>query len=217
MSSSNNNNFISLDASVTNPDGIADSLGEALAYQYLYEKRTSPWERASWDEDALDDFEIQVDMIDRLYHIHHYDDGVSGRDYELVVRTVHKEKVIYAKLTAGCDFTGFECQGGGEIYVTLDAQIFLKSVLTKDINLHGIWKSMVDDGLEVEEPSTFDLLPTRAWNNVPMLKFLCHMKVYDERDKLRERAALTLPKILAQSVDEFLKTRETRDHHDDGD
>lgn len=211
-----NNNFLSLDASVANQDDIADLLGEALTYQYLFDKRASPWERASWDDHDLDSFRIQVDMIQRLYYISHYDDGVSGREYELVVRTVHKERAVYAKLTAGCDFTGFECQGGGEIYITYDAQIFLKSILSGDIDLHGIWKSMVADGLEVEEPSTFDLLPVRAWNTVPMLKFLCHMKVYDERDTLRQKAALTLPKTLAQSVEEFLKTRETRDHHDFG-
>nr|BDT62228.1 MAG: hypothetical protein [Penaeus semisulcatus majanivirus] len=211
----NSDDFISLDASVANRSDIVDLVGEALHFQYLFEKRTSPWERASWDDQDLEDFKIQADMIQRLYYIFHSDDGVSHRGFELAVRTVHKGKVVYASMTAGCDFTGFECQGDGEIYITCDAQIFLKSVLNTTIDLHGIWKSMVSDGLSVEEPSPFDLLPMWQWNNVPMLKFLCHMKVYDERDKLRELASLVLPKTLAQSVEDFLKTRETKDHHDE--
>lgn len=211
----NSDDFISLDASVADQSDIVKLVGEALQAQSLFEKRTSPWERASWDDQDLENFKIQADMIQRLYYIDHYDDGISVREFELAVKTVHKGKVVYASMTAGCDCTGFYCQGDGEIYVTRDAQIFLKSILRTDIDLHNIWKSMVADGLNVEEPSSFDLLPMRQWNNVPMLKFLCHMKVYDERDKLRELASLVLPKILAQSVEEFLKTRETKDHHDE--
>jgi len=210
----NNDNFISLDASVKNQKDIVNLVGEALQYQYLFDKRTSPWERASWSDDDLENFEIQANMIQRLYHIFYYDDEVSGRDFELAVRTVYKGRVVYVKMMAGCDFTGFDCHGGGEIYITCDAQIFLKSILKTTIDLNGIWKSMVADGLKVEEPSSFDLLPMREWNNVPMLKFLCHMKVYDERHKLRELAARVLPKMLSQSMEEFIKTRETKDHHE---
>ena len=74
---------------------------------------------------------------------------------------------------------------------------------------------MVEDGLDVEEPSPFDLLPLREWNSVssvPTLKLLTHVAIYNEKEKLQDIASTALPRILSASVEDFLKARETREY-----
>nr|BDT62727.1 MAG: hypothetical protein [Metapenaeus ensis nimavirus] len=208
--------FKSLIPSVRTWMDIEEMVGDALFYQYMFDKRTSPWEMAEWPDGQLEKFKVESEAVERLYYIYSYDDGVSGQEYSLVVRVIYRDKPVYAYLSASCDFTGFECEGGGEIYISLDAQIFLKSIINSDFNPHDIWASMVEDGLKVEEPSDFDLLPTRLLlHGVPKLMFLCHMKIYkDEKERLREAAARYLPKILADSVEDFIKERRVRDYYD---
>lgn len=104
--------------------------------------------------------------------------------------------------------------GGGEIYISLDAQVFLKSVLDQKYDIQKIWRAMVDDGYNVEQPSEYDLKPMRLWHSTPMLKFLCHMAVYNNKEYLKHYNQV-LPKSLVDCVDEFIKLRVTRDHHDE--
>ncbi|KAG7177512.1 hypothetical protein Hamer_G025157 [Homarus americanus] len=208
-------NFKSVRSEVTCADDIDELIGTAFCYQYMFDKRTSPWEMCEWRDGELEDFEIDLEVVDRLYYISHCDDGVSGRDFEFAGRMEYNGRHVYIKMSAGCDYTGFECQGGGEIYITFDPQIFLKSIITNEYQPHDIWGVMAEDGLQVEEPSSFDLLQSKAWNNVPMLKFLCHMAVYDHKDTLTHYP-YNLPRPVAASVEEFIRTRETRDHYDEG-
>ena len=71
----------------------------------------------------------------------------------------------------------------------------------------------MEDGLKVDEPTPFDLVPVRLWKSVPMLKCLCHQTVYNHQETLAHEAARNLPKTLADSIEEFIKTRTTRDHY----
>lgn len=209
------NDFKSLDQRVVVPDDILEVVAEAMGYQYMFTKRTSPWEMVEWTEGELNSFNIDKNKIDRVYYIYGFDTGVSDRNYTLLARMRYGPRKAYFILNAGCDFTGFSCQGGGEIYVTFDPQIFLKSIVTSEHRPHDIWTSMVEDGLAVDEPTPFELLPERLWSSAPMLKYLCHQAVYNHQDTLAPEAAKTLPKILADSVDEFIRTRTTRDHYND--
>lgn len=207
--------FRSIVKGIYTADDIDDLVGVALIYQNMFDRRTSPWEIAEWQENELENFCIESCNVDRLYHIYHFDDDVSGREYELLARLDYHGRSIYVKLCAGCDYTGFDCQGGGEIYLSFDAQVFLKSIVNNDQNPRGIWESMVEDGLMVEEPSDFDFQQVRTWNNVPMLKFLCHMTVYNQHDRLRHYDEV-LPNPVAASIEEFVRVRQTRDHYDNG-
>lgn len=147
-------NFKSVLPEVTCAEDMEDLIGTAICYQYMFEKRTSPWERCEWSEGELEAFEIDLEAVDRLYYIYHCDDGVSGRDFEFIGRMEYKHRYVYIKMSAGCDFTGFDCQGGGKIFLTFDARIFLKSAMEQHYQPHLIWESMVQDGLDVEEPSS---------------------------------------------------------------
>ena len=206
--------FKSLDPRLEVPEDIWDVVGEALPWQKLFIRKTSPWEMVEWEPGELESYTVEDDRVDRVYYIYGFDGfGVDGRDYTLLGRMRYGSRMSYFALEAGCDFTGFDCQGGGYIYVTFDPQIFLKSVVTSCQNPHKIWRFMVEDGLKVDEPTPFDLVPVRLWKSVPMLKCLCHQTVYNHQETLAHEAARNLPKTLADSIEEFIKTRTTRDHY----
>ncbi|KAK7082297.1 hypothetical protein SK128_024129 [Halocaridina rubra] len=88
-------------------------------YQSSFEKRTTPMEAQYWDYDTLQQFEIDLEKVDRVYDIYYLDDGVSGERFYLVARMVYNEELIYVELAASCDFTGFDCQGEGYVFLTL--------------------------------------------------------------------------------------------------
>nr|BDT62463.1 MAG: hypothetical protein [Melicertus latisulcatus pemonivirus] len=98
---------------------MKDLAGEALTYQHEFEKRTSPWELASWDyDDKLHEFKFDSDKVDRIYHIYNIDDR-EYKEIDLMVRMVHKNsKFLYARFRASCDSTGFDCNGGRDIYIS---------------------------------------------------------------------------------------------------
>ncbi|XP_069972496.1 uncharacterized protein [Penaeus vannamei] len=206
--------FKSIVETVNSAEEIDDLIGEALTYQDMLDKRTSPWEMHCWSQEELQNFRIKLSNVDRLYHIHFFDDHLEERKFVLVARILYKERHVFVQLIAGCDFTGFHCRGGGEIYISLDAQVFLKSVLDQKYDIQKIWRAMVDDGYNVEQPSEYDLKPMRLWHSTPMLKFLCHMAVYNNKEYLKHYNQV-LPKSLVDCVDEFIKLRVTRDHHDE--
>lgn len=209
-------NFRSIVQGVMCADDIFDLVGTALLYQNMFDKRTSPWEMSEWDEGELETFEVSAENIDRVYHIYHYDDGgLSGREFQLLARMDYKGRSVFVELLASCDSTGFDCQGGGEIYVSSDAQVYLTSIVGNNYDHQAIWGSMVDDGLQVEEPTEFDMQKHWERKNVPMLKLLCHETVYDEQEKLQHYDDV-LPHPLSNSIKEFVKVRGTKDHHDNG-
>lgn len=207
--------FQSLVRDVQTADEMDVMIGLALSYQEMFDRRTSPWEMHMWDQDDLQNFKVDLEKVDRLYHIKFEDDELEQRNFELVVRLEHEPKTwIFVELVAGCDFTGFECRGGGEIYLSFDPKVFLKSVLNWDYNIQSIWRSMMDDGYQVGEPLEHELLPVCLWRSVPMLKFLCHMALYSHHEQLN-LDMLALPKSLVNSITEFNRMRETRHHHDE--
>jgi len=195
--------FRSLDNTVHNAEDIEELIGEALLYQHMFEKRTSPWEMHNWDYEELQDFTLKLKRVDRLYYIKHFDDQVSSRTFEMLVRMKYKKEKYFVHLSAGCDFTGFDCQGGGEIYITKSANIFLKSIVEESHNPTLIYNSLVEDGYRVEEPSEFDS------SNAPMLKFLTHQAIHENQDDLSHYPEV-LPSMLTQSLTDFIQVQETR-------
>ena len=62
------NQFISYVPNINTQQSIEDLLCLPLGYQFMFKKRTTPGELQDWDQDELDEFVIQGDKIDRLYH-----------------------------------------------------------------------------------------------------------------------------------------------------
>lgn len=206
--------FKSLVNHVQSREDISDDVGYALSNQYMFDRRTSPWELAEWDKDELQNFNIQVEKIDRLYSIKHEDDGISDRSYYLLARMEYKkDDFVFVELAASCDFTGFDCRGGGNIFVTKHVSLFTKVINLPPDVMTSIYQSLRDDGLSFEEQTEYDRTPSRLWHNPPMLKYLCHKIIYEEKEDLKHYGQV-LPKILKESVDDFIKTRDAIESYD---
>ncbi|XP_068206571.1 uncharacterized protein [Palaemon carinicauda] len=209
-----NADFISIDPEVTDADTLCDFVGGALMYQYMFERRTTPWEMTEWDYDDLQAFKIDLGEIDRLYYVYFYDDGTSGQDYRLIGRVEHKGQPLYVELVASCDYTGFDCRGGGVIFVSRDANLFMRLVLTSDCKKDLIYQSLEEDGIEVEAQTEYDACRRMFWRNPPMLKYLCHQAAYEHRAKLQPQIS-SLPKCLANSIEEFINFNEAKKAYDE--
>ncbi|XP_068206570.1 uncharacterized protein [Palaemon carinicauda] len=184
-------------------------------YQYMFERRTTPWEMTEWDYDDLQTFKIDLEEIDRLYHVYFSDDGTSGQDYQLIGRVEHKGQPLYVELVASCDYTGFDCRGGGVIFVSRDANLFMRLVLTSDCKKDLIYQSLEEDGIEVEAQTEYDACGRMFWRNPPMLKYICHQAAYEHRARLQPQLS-SLPKCLIISVDEFIKFNDAKDIYENG-
>lgn len=207
--------FRSIDASITTADDMADHVGHALSYQYMFDRRTSPWEMENFEDDDLQTFQVNLEEVDRLYYINHYDDGISNREYEILARMDYGDKKAYVSVIACCDFTGFDCEGGGYIFVSFNASVLTKIMLDRQHDHEAIYRSLAEDGLAVEEQSEYDWAPAGKWQSVPMLKYLCHVEISDRKNNLSQIYMKVLPKVLAESVDEFIRFRETKEAFDE--
>lgn len=206
--------FKSVDASIASAEDMAEQVGHALCYQYMFDRRTSPWEMEEFEDDDLQHFEVILEKVDRLYYINQLDDGVSNREYEILARMDHGRKKAYVSVIACCDFTGFDCQGGGYIFVSFNVNVFSKIMLERQHDHQAIYRSLAEDGLSVQEQSEYDRAPACRWESVPMLKYLCHVEISDSKNNLARVYKDYLPKMLIESVDEFIKLRETREAFD---
>ena len=104
----------------------------------------------------------------------------------------------------------------GSIFLSRDANLFMKIILREHalhhcVNRHLIYKSLFEDGIEVEELPEYELLPRLLWNNPPTLKYWCHQTAYHNRLLIDYyRFSTSTPKILRESVKEFIKTEEAK-------
>ena len=191
-----------------------NQIKEDLFYQFDFDKITTPWETAGWDYEDLQSFKINCDYIDRLYYAHYTSDNL-GRQFELIVRMRDPgNDPLYIQVVARCGSTGFDWDGGsGEIFLSRDANMFMKCVLRDTYyNTDAIYESLAQDGVFAEK-GVYDSCSRMFHNTAPMLKYLCHKSIYDNIDALREYRT-QLPKILADSVQDFIKTEEAMKEYD---
>ena len=202
-------NFQTVDPNVPDAKTMDKYLGGALLYQFMFDKRTTPWENDMWDKEELDSFKIDLEKVDRLYYIEH-NKRSEGQDFTLVARMEQGTKHIYVEMTASCDYTGFECQGGGVIFVSTNANLFMKIVLMNEYDNNDlIIQSLKNDGIEVQEHTEFDLYSRMFWTQVPMLKYLCHLAIYDNKYRLQTHLPM-LPKLLQDSLEDFIKFQDAK-------
>ena len=170
--------FKSYSTKINSQEDIDDELVLPLSYQYMFDKRTSPWEMKDWDQDDLNTFNIQPEKIDRLYHIVADDEDQNFRSWELCCRLDHKGEKYFVEMYANCDYTGFDCQGGGHICITKLADFFLNNMVTNDQNPEQIYMALLEDGYDVQEPDPLHKIHPKFCNNSPMLKYLFHNAIF---------------------------------------
>ncbi|UHB41753.1 hypothetical protein MrNuV_ORF030 [Macrobrachium rosenbergii nudivirus] len=202
--------FKSLNPEITNTTDIEDIFSEALCYQDMFEHKTSPWEMKNWEYEELEKFQLDPNTIDRVYYSS-FNDDVFGRNFNLICRMVYKDAPLYVELIASCDYTGFDCQGGGSIFVSRDANIFINVCMSNDWNKEPIYQSLEEDGIYINKELAAENNPcVRFQNRSPaMLKYLCHQTIYKNKTTLEPYIG-ELPKLLADSVIEFIKYHEAK-------
>lgn len=210
MVASASEDFKSLMPNVKSAEDVDDELYYGLSYQWMFERKTSPFEKF-WDEEDPR-FDIEANDIDRLYYMRAIRTGeYNESDYCLVGRMKYKGGHVFVEMYAGCDSSGFDCQGQGYIYVTADPNIFYNVVAVQLDNSDDILQSLLDDGYKI---TCVEAVTDRvtAWNNPCRLLFLCHEAVKDNIDRLAHYSDV-LPPPLAKTMDEFLKYREASDDY----
>ena len=111
--------FKSFEPNIVNSQDIKDKLYKPLSFQYLFEKRVSPFDREKWKpfENDINGFTIKPAMIDRLYLLDVNDEESYDQYYELFCRMWHNGIPYFLRMTAKCGYCGFDCRycGGGDI------------------------------------------------------------------------------------------------------
>ena len=199
-------NFKSVDPNVYDAESMNYYVYEALIYQFMFERRTTPWEKDLWNYDELQAFTIKLEEVDRLYYIYYRSD-VDGKEFKMVARVDHKGQSLYIEMNASCDFTGFDCEGQGCIFISSEANLFMKLIMTSDLEVERISQSLEEDGIKMETLDQFDRYSHLGRRHVSMLMYLCHQTIYDHRDTL-EKHIVSLPKYFQNNVREFNRTQD---------
>ena len=229
-------NFKTANPKISNVDAIYDYIGKAFSNQNRYIKTTTPWEEKHWNKRELQNFEINLDDIDRLYYIDYYSDYRMDYDlarYRLVVRIEYNgrgccsngsngtlnqnhQDHVYVELIAGYDnhypperkFTRAE----HVIFVSRDASLFMSLVLRNPKD--PIYEFLAEDGIIIDQQQKeYDVNSTFFWKNPPSLKYFCHSTVYVNKNLLNDYYQKVLPKMLSNSVEYFIRLREAKQYY----
>ncbi|MPC76507.1 hypothetical protein E2C01_070923 [Portunus trituberculatus] len=188
--------FKSFIPDVKTASDVSEYMEPALSHQYLFERKTSPWEMASWDEEDLHNFEVDVEKISSVYYVKCNDDDF-GSDFFLLTRMKYMDRHAFVMLSAGCDYTGFDCQGGGDIYVTFNPDTFIRVALETVDDEDFLLQSLREDGFHLEQLQDTKWTRIEAWNEGHSeLDLLPHDAIQNNGDALIEDdAALVYPSL----------------------
>ena len=198
--------FKCFDPEVKNVDEMYTTLGYVLHRQgEKLSRRTTPWEMCQWDEDELQTFKIELELIDRLYYVCMEEDFYH--DYDIVARVQYKNEPLFVQLSACDDPSSYELFGS--IYVSRNPNLFLNVIDTPIRDKNLVYKSLVEDGFRVDDMTEMDPVE-RLWRKrAPMLTYICHQVIYENEKVLRSQIS-QLPKILVDSVENFIKLKLAR-------
>lgn len=209
--------FKSLTCRLPDKDALIHELKDIVNKQEFIEVLCPPRETTEWDEEELDLFCLNSNSINRIYYFY------SGLLYDMYGRMTYNQRYLYFHLNVILNNESWNRRTilGGKLYLTYDAEVFLKSVIDDDCGPVKIWRMMVEDGLQIEEPTIFDFNKKRLWSyykvptlkvGMPTLNFLCHLAVYKNQEILKPYVDL-IPGV-SRSINHFIKFREARDHHE---
>ena len=121
---------------------------------------------ALWNEEELHNFKVDVEKIRRVYYVKCKNDDF-GSDFYLLMQMEYMGRNAFVELSAGCDFTGFDCQGGGDIYITFNPNTFISVALDSIDNKDFFIQSLKEDGYHVEQHQETKQERIRSWSNSP--------------------------------------------------
>ena len=190
-------NFKSLVSQVKNAKDIEEYVNGVFLYRYTLS--TTPREVTHWDG-----FKFNLENVDRLYYFRFKNHRRGGQKFIMIARMKYRDKLpFYLRMRLG------------RMFLSRDANIFMNLILKdeekdeEDLNKNLIYASLKEDGIYVKEEENED----EYIRNAPPLKYLCHQSIYDNM-RLLSGYRSVLPKILADSIDDFIKMREAKQWYD---
>lgn len=202
-------NFKSLVCNIKCQEDIFNLIGEILNSQCTFSRTTTPWEIALWDKNELENFRIKIDKVDRLYYINYINDDLLGKWFYLLIRMLYKESFVFVQMTN--TYNPMSIIGrtlGVDLFITRDPNIFSKVIKHPSAcEIQLIYKSLIDDGYEIEGPTEYDRTPIHEWHEPPTLKFLCYFNIFKNKKSLQHYQQV-LPKTTIHNLNYFIKTRE---------
>ena len=125
-----------------------------LTTRNILKKKTTPWEKTNYWGDKLQEFKIDLEKVERVYHISNdgvdeeNDNDVIGKCYSFVARMQGGFYVILEADTCECCSKFY-----GDIFVTRDPNSFMTQ-LSSSYNGYNntlVYESMRKDGISFEE------------------------------------------------------------------
>ena len=148
-------NFKSAHPGVKNVDDVFKHVGDALEKHTTFSKKKTPY-----DKDLnLDSFQIDLEKVDRVYHICHIM-TTEDEAFDLIVRQEWEGKLFYVEMRASRDPGDSDfADTFTYIFVSADPNLFINIVFESGHHDVGpIYKSFEEDGVQVE------LLDDRFWH-----------------------------------------------------
>ena len=207
---------------------VGFSIEKYTDFQHSFHKNTTPFETNNWDFEELQSFKVDVNKIDRLYHLH-YVSSFLYDDWEVIVRMQYNDEPLYVQIFGNC------WDGVGHIFVSRDVDVFMKCVLRstkyKDsqYDYKAIYELLKEDGVvrssEYEDirydyNAIYELLKEdgihfeeESCKNTPGLQNLCYNTI-SNNIVTRQEYKNELPKMLVRTTNNFIKTKEAINHYD---
>ena len=190
-------NFKSVVANVQDAGTIDEYVEYAIDNQEKFYKKMPPWEiKDIGGRDKLQKFKIDLEKIDRLYYINYKDEDEP--EYDLITTMQYENNnPIYVEMLAKYP-RSYDIEGS--IYISQHVNSFMKLVLSDNrYDKTLIYKSLREDGIYIDDDDK---------KSLPTLKFLTHQTIYDNVNILQEDISLMFPRILKDSVNDFIKTKD---------
>lgn len=187
----------SLVANVTTVQDMTEYLKDILGRQDQFKIVTLPSEMIE-----LQEFRIDLAMIDRLYHIENY----RGLYFHLMARIINNKTDPKKRLFL--DFWAYQPHNiMGEIFITSQPRIFFRYISWYvNYNKGAIYESMVNDGYNIHDCPRSP--PYLSKNKVSTLELLCYKVVKENATGKLHHHRRVLPRILVEKLYDYIYVQE---------
>ncbi|CAL4228690.1 unnamed protein product, partial [Meganyctiphanes norvegica] len=169
-------------------DALREQLQVPLDYQDNFGKLASPCDTTySQTDNGLADIPIDINSIDRVYHMNRYEDNNYNINVESCFRQDIGDQKVFCEMIASYNENDEdEFEGDGMIYKTKYPTFFLNNSSSTEEKKEEMRSALTNDGYRVGPEETHEYMEgnTSYGNNVQHLQFLTHNAIYNYKHEL---------------------------------
>lgn len=213
LSMNTHSDFKSVQTSIVNAADINECVGYAIEFQEMFDRRIPPSDAMLWAKDELKDFTIDLSMIDRLFYIHYAgeEQGYDGEEFVMGARMDYKKRKVYVELNVGCNSWGFGYgEGGGNIFVCDNANLFFKVVMTPKYDHERICALLKSDNILIEDCTEYEKCSLFNKRTIKSLTFWCYHATYLNRHRLQYQFTQA-PNVIQKQINNFIDLVDAKD------